>query len=259
MLRLFGEALELPIQGSVQRHLLGGLRELISGIGVVRCLIQTPGGLGDVVARADVGFDFKSVRPSKDGGEVEAVEVAVGAVLEPILARCREPESGEIALVRRAKNQDPPAPLADEVAFSSGIGQALVHVRAIGQGRFDGLGVYRAPSDPAFSEEDLELIRLFHHEVLSRFAMPDQELSSVRLSPREQQTLSFLLRGARRKEIAAELGLSQHTVNEYVKSLYKRLGVSGLPELYFRFASDGPGTTANDRRRTHKLPSREVA
>jgi DNA-binding CsgD family transcriptional regulator len=243
MLRLFGEALELPILDSAQRHLLGGLRELVAGAGVVRCLIQSPAGADDVLARLEIGFEPKRPEAAASPG-----------LIEPMLARCRESKSGAIAAVRRLATGSEALPIGEEVQLGNGIGEALVHVRAVGGGRFDGLTVYRGPGDPPFVESDLEVIRLFHHEVLARFAMPDQGLS-VRLSPREQQTLTFLLRGARRKEIAAELGLSQHTVNEYVKSLYKRLGVSGLPELYFRFASDAP---AEERRRGARL-SREVA
>jgi DNA-binding CsgD family transcriptional regulator len=101
--------------------------------------------------------------------------------------------------------------------------------------RGDGFGVHRGWGDPRFTEEDRELTRLFHHEVLCRFALPHQGIEVVRLSPRERQMLTGLLSGRRRKEIAADVGLSLHTVNDHVRSLYRRLGVSGLPELYQRY------------------------
>jgi DNA-binding CsgD family transcriptional regulator len=109
--------------------------------------------------------------------------------------------------------------------------------RDLGGGRADGAGLFRAWGEPPFTDEDRELTRLFYLEVLSRFALPEHGLEVVRLSPRERQMLTALLSGQRRKEIAADLGLSLHTVNEYVRSLYRRLGVSGLPELYQRYGT----------------------
>jgi DNA-binding NarL/FixJ family response regulator len=52
------------------------------------------------------------------------------------------------------------------------------------------------------------------------------------LSPRMRQTLDRLLAGDSEKEIAARLELSPHTVHVYVKSLYRRLGVSSRGELF---------------------------
>ena len=51
------------------------------------------------------------------------------------------------------------------------------------------------------------------------------------LSPRMRETLQFLLSGDSEKEVAARLGLSQHTVHIHVKNLYKRLGVCSRAEL----------------------------
>jgi DNA-binding CsgD family transcriptional regulator len=51
------------------------------------------------------------------------------------------------------------------------------------------------------------------------------------LSRRQRQTLEFLLTGDGEKQIAARLSISRHTVHVYVKSLYKRFGVSSRGEL----------------------------
>jgi len=45
------------------------------------------------------------------------------------------------------------------------------------------------------------------------------------LSPRELQVMECLARGLRNKEIAAELGLSGHTVHMHVKSIFFKFGV----------------------------------
>ena len=51
------------------------------------------------------------------------------------------------------------------------------------------------------------------------------------LSPRERQTLELLLSGNAEKQVASQLSISKHTVHVYVKSLYKRFGVSSRGEL----------------------------
>ena len=40
-----------------------------------------------------------------------------------------------------------------------------------------------------------------------------------------------LLEGDAEKQVAAKLGLSKHTVHEYVKMIYQQLGVSSRSEL----------------------------
>ena len=55
------------------------------------------------------------------------------------------------------------------------------------------------------------------------------------LAPRQRQTLELLLDGKSEKEIALGLTISRHTVHVYVKSLYKRFGVSSRGELLARW------------------------
>src|SRR5438445_163542 len=55
------------------------------------------------------------------------------------------------------------------------------------------------------------------------------------LSPRLSQTLQRLLSGESEKQIAAQLGLSRHTVHVYVKTLYRRFDVTSRPELLARW------------------------
>ncbi len=46
--------------------------------------------------------------------------------------------------------------------------------------------------------------------------------------------MSALARGLGEKQVADELGVSPHTVHEYVKALYRRLGVTSRAELFAR-------------------------
>jgi DNA-binding CsgD family transcriptional regulator len=83
-------------------------------------------------------------------------------------------------------------------------------------------------------ERERRLVHLFHHE-LSRYvgtALALEDGGAVdALPPRLRQTLECLLEGDGEKQAALRLGLSRHTVHEYVTALYRRLGVSSRPEL----------------------------
>ncbi len=58
-----------------------------------------------------------------------------------------------------------------------------------------------------------------------------------RLPPRVRRVLDRLVLGDSEKEVAARLGLSRHTVHQYVKLLYRRLDVSSRGELMARFVA----------------------
>jgi len=51
------------------------------------------------------------------------------------------------------------------------------------------------------------------------------------LTPRERQVCGLAAQGMANKEIAAELGLSVNTVQNYLKSAFKKLGVSSRAAL----------------------------
>ena len=55
------------------------------------------------------------------------------------------------------------------------------------------------------------------------------------LSPRERQVAELVLRGQSTKEIASSLELSTHTVTDYLKSLFEKVGVHSRTELAARF------------------------
>jgi DNA-binding CsgD family transcriptional regulator len=57
------------------------------------------------------------------------------------------------------------------------------------------------------------------------------------LSPRSRRVLEALLKGMSEKEAAAALDLSIHTVHEYVKQIYRTLGVCSRGELLARWVS----------------------
>jgi DNA-binding NarL/FixJ family response regulator len=74
--------------------------------------------------------------------------------------------------------------------------------------------------------------------VARKASVPAQTRRS--LSLRQRQTLTLLLTGLDERDIACVLGVSFHTVHQYVKTLYRVLEIQSRPELMARFA-DGLG------------------
>lgn len=60
----------------------------------------------------------------------------------------------------------------------------------------------------------------------------DRLPQGVTISPRQMDILEGILQGKARKEIAADLHLSENTVKMHISSLYKTLGVSRREEIY---------------------------
>lgn len=58
----------------------------------------------------------------------------------------------------------------------------------------------------------------------------EQPLDHERLTPRESEVLTYLSKGFTIKEIASLMGIKWFTVNDHIKSIYKKLNVSSRAE-----------------------------
>jgi DNA-binding CsgD family transcriptional regulator len=72
---------------------------------------------------------------------------------------------------------------------------------------------------------------------LARFSDP----SPCDLAPRVRQVLALLLQGDGDKQIASRLKISPHTVNQYLKTLYRHFRVESRAELLARWIRRGWG------------------
>ena len=107
-----------------------------------------------------------------------------------------------------------------------------------------GLGINRDWSDRPFGEREKNLIELMHDQLAWLYRDFEKENESGNspgkrpLSPRLQQTLARLVAGDSEKQVANQLGLSIHTIHDYVKALYQRFGVNSRPELLAKCLSN---------------------
>jgi len=69
--------------------------------------------------------------------------------------------------------------------------------------------------------------------------LPMHQRPSVgQLSKAQRRVLDLLLAGLAEKEVATKLEISQHTVHNHVKGIYRKMGVSSRPELLALFVAD---------------------
>jgi DNA-binding CsgD family transcriptional regulator len=98
-------------------------------------------------------------------------------------------------------------------------------------GRVSGVALCRAWGAKPFSEADCALMELFVATCGERLFPAEP---ACRLSPRQREVRRWLLDGLAPKEIAAQIGISVNTVNEYITGIYRAEGVSTRAELLAR-------------------------
>jgi DNA-binding NarL/FixJ family response regulator len=64
------------------------------------------------------------------------------------------------------------------------------------------------------------------------------------LTPREEQVVALVADGLSNREVAAELGLSEHTIKKYLLRIFDKLGISTRVELVLYAISHGENRQA---------------
>jgi len=122
--------------------------------------------------------------------------------------------------------------------IAAGVEQVILSIQQGRGGALSQIGVYRRPGRPPFNARDSRVTHIILGEVpwLHAAVLPSSLGSTVtRLAPRQRITLNLLLEGQSRAEIAKHLGLSVHTVDGYVKDVFRFFNVHSQPALIARF------------------------
>ena len=96
----------------------------------------------------------------------------------------------------------------------------------------------KAMGQGEFTARDEAILRVLATELLAQPAQPQASENDGQTAPatmnlprRQREVLTALLQGSSVKEIAAELGISPYTVNDYIKAIYRRYQVCSRGEL----------------------------
>jgi DNA-binding CsgD family transcriptional regulator len=127
------------------------------------------------------------------------------------------------------------------------LGDVLYSGVPLPEGRLFGVALWRERTSPMFSEAERDLVQTFQARAARVYAHafagappdPLAELDAA-VPVRCRSVLRGLMAGLADKEIAQGLGLSLHTVHEYVKDVYGALGVTGRVELLARLIAIPP-------------------
>jgi len=231
MLQLEGELGELPAGSDEQRrHALLGLSALVGAQvaiwGVFGKLVEDNGFLS---AAIHLGWSGDRERDAYE----EYLRESQATLPDPCIERVALAISAPVCTFIRPQLMSDRAWYRDEHVQRYRRGCSIdpfMHSVRVHRDAGYVISLHRPWGARPFTERERGLVDLFHRE--SRALAPRER--GPRLSPALDKTLRALLRGLSEKEAAAELGLSPHTVHEYVKALYRRFGVTSRAGLFAR-------------------------
>lgn len=125
------------------------------------------------------------------------------------------------------------APAVAEARRTGEVDDFVATTALVAPGALHGLVVYRGWGERPFGVRERRIARVFHVELLRmiRQGIDRPAPPGAGLPPRVREVLGMVTQGLSTKEIARRMGLSTHTVNDYMKGLYRRTGVSSRAEL----------------------------
>ena len=240
LIRLLAEAREIPAEEPQrEQHLMSGLARIIDAA-VASVILDTKvmaGRRDQHSAIMLVGWDSTTLR------SLEVLGPAGSAFISIVRAMMRVTPTDPGATVTATWHElvtDQAWCGAEHVEQSldpAGLARPLFSgVRLRTTPLVHGLGLYREPEECPFSDEERNLVHVFHAEyeillsALPRNRVADEQ-ARARLSPRQRQTLDLVLGGLCDKEIAGRLGISRYTVNQYTKAIYRHYAVTSRAQL----------------------------
>lgn len=114
----------------------------------------------------------------------------------------------------------------------------ILSVYPAGESGYTALGLHRRLGSPYYTKRDCTLVHLLFqhslwlHQSTGQVSDPSELIS---LSPRERQVMIYLMKGDSRKQVAHKLRLSEHTVTDYLKEIYRKFNVNSRAELLAKF------------------------
>ncbi len=234
--RLIGDCRDLGANvRSWREHMLQGLRRLVDAQVAVGSEVRTGGPERRIEVRHCIDLGWASAASRAyflrylDGGGVVGDPTLWTCLnlAHPLATRRREQLIGDRPWFNSVEYNEFRRPAGSDDWLGSIASPAEFPA-------FQVINLDRPPGAKRFTPRETRLVHLFHHELkrlIPVFLAWDEDGYLAGLSLRLRQTLGCLLEGDSEKQVALRLGLSRHTVHEYVKTLYRRFDVSSRAEL----------------------------
>jgi DNA-binding CsgD family transcriptional regulator len=242
VLRLALELRELPRGSDTQkRRALEGMAALV-GAQVGVWLYVDGATTGSITLRRSVDLGWAGDAERK--AFLAYIERDQRVVVDPSLAPAARAMTGVMSTFTREQLLDDRAWYGSEhvqrFRRAGGVDSFIYATYAPGGDTITAFSLHRAWGERPFSERERRLVELFHSECTFLHEPPGDLPPAVLrgLAPRLQETLRGLARGRSEKQLAADVGLSLHTVHDYVKALHRHFGVHSRSELLARCLAD---------------------
>jgi DNA-binding CsgD family transcriptional regulator len=238
LLRLVGECREILETGErPSTHFLRGIARLTrSEIAIQMSAVGMVAGAKPVFVEVhDVGWATDA-----DRDRVYRYYTSQPVDADPFNASLLKTPGEQVTLTRSNAMADHAwarTEVRNDLHRPSGIDDSLLSLaRRERMGEVRVIALKRALNEKPYGEAEREILDLAHTECGGLIEAPPQKHAPLAgaWSPREKETLDLLLTGASEKSVAATLRLSPHTVHDYVKAIYKRMGVASRAELMAR-------------------------
>lgn len=243
VLRLALELRELPRGSELQRRrALEGLCALVGG--QVGLWVDVEGlSSGRVIIKNALDFGWSGERERR--AFVSYTESAQWVALDPSMPRLAQAVTTPLCTFTRDQllgdREWYESAHVQELRRAARVDSFIYAAYAPGGDCGRSFSLHRPWGDRPFGERERRLVDIFHHECTflhePRSTVDPALLRG--LPPRLQDTLRGLAKGRSEKQIAADLGISPHTVHEYVKALHRHFGVQSRSELLARCLGNG--------------------
>lgn len=238
IVRLLGEAAAHP--GDLvakKRHLMNG----ISG------LIGADRWAWGLAAQMEPGKPSVHISLLHGGFTEETYAAFTQAYNHPDMTLVHAGFANELAekrchLTRLRQQMDPEESYKKSGAYpfwqASDIEGIIMSLRPLDATTFSIIGIYRRLGAPLFTLRENRIAHILLSEVpaLHTQGWPDDHGLLLRdLSIRQRTTLALLVQGYTRQKVADHFRISLHTVNEYVKAIFRHYAVHSQAELIAHF------------------------
>jgi DNA-binding CsgD family transcriptional regulator len=241
IVRLLGEVaiLETDLPGK-RRFLMNGLAKLIHADFWywVHFKDQAQGNEPSMFMFIDGGWQSEFQR-------MKVAEGTTSSAIKPVNDMCRKLVTGHFTH-RFAEllpgNSWDSCELVQRYLQPAGVGDLLGSIYPLGKSIYSSMNFMRSLGSPPFTPRDVCIAHVVTDEVdwLHRQGTDVPAAEHVnKLSTRQRQVLLQLLSGDSVKQIAKKLSLSNYTVNDHLKLIYRRFGVNGRGELLAQFLAGG--------------------